>query len=529
LLLLGGSAHAALRAVVVGNNEGTSVLPTLQYADDDALKLALALRQLDPDGRVELLTTLDDETRARQRDEGWVTDEPKPPTKAAVRAALVALAESSDAETTVIFFYAGHGQSGTLLLAGGEQLSGHELRSWLAAIPAARRFAFIDACRAQSLFSDRGGFAPAIAAAEEDARAVRLALITAATSQSPAGENAQLRAGYFSHVLTSGLMGSADVDGDGAVRFDELAAFVTLHTQRFSATRPWFEAPQGMLEEPVVRPANARQGLAWGAGVIGRQVVRGSAGTLLAEAHPGRSAGLKLALPAGLYRLEDWSTAPPAESTFEVRAGAFTAVDGVTAAPGERGTDYPTAESGFAEAFTEQVVRSWSTAFSAGQSAGSRAPVRLALDLSFAPSSGGFVSAFSWGLSAGIAARIGRFEAGALVDGLLADSGSGSERHFGVLVRGGYALPDFWLLAPRVDLLAGLRLWQFTAPDGRTGVDPTVPTFGAQASMDLLVGAGVRVTAGVRGELALPTVDAARAPVGTAVGVLGVRWLSPSG
>src|SRR5262249_52790901 len=158
------------------------------------------------------------------------------------------------------------------------------------------------------------------------------------------------------------------------------------------------------------------------------------------------------------------------------------------------------------------AVRSWATAYSAGLTSSARRGPRVAFDLAFTPSSGGFVTAFTWGLSLGAAVRLGRFEVGATVDGQLADASDGDERHLGLLLRGGLALPERRILSPRVDLLAGLRLWQFDAADGRVGVDPTVPTFAAQLSLDVLLGAGLRATVGLRGELALPSIDGARTP-----------------
>jgi hypothetical protein len=529
LVLLAPSARAELLAVVVGSNAGSELLPTLRYADDDALKLAALLRQLDPAATVEVLVRPDDDTRVRLSGTPFWEAGVHPPKKLEVRQALARLAGLGRPDATLLFFYAGHGQTGSLLLEGGEQLSGHELKAWLAQVPAARRFAFIDACRAQSLFSERGGFAEAISAADDEAASAPLASITAATSQSPAGENELLKAGYFSHVLTSGLAGAADVDQDRVVRFDELAAFVTLHTQRFSATRPWFEAPEGMLQAPVVSLGTARQGLQWRAGLIGRQVVRTRDELLIAEAHPGQAPGLLLALPPGLYTLEDWSSTPPASSSIEVHAGAFTLADGLSPAPSQRGSEYPTGESGFEAPFTAAAVRSWATAYSAGQTGTPRRGTRLAVDFGFAPSSGGFVGAFSWGLAAGLAARLQRFEVGAVLDGQLADTAAGAERHLGLLARGAWAVADFGLFTPRVDLLAGLRLWHFTAPDGRTGVDWTVPTLGAQLSVDVLLGAGFRASLGVRAELAFPSVDSGRSAYGAVVGLLGVRWLSPAG
>ena len=61
--------------------------------------------------------------------------------------------------------------------------------------------------------------------------------VTAAFSGHSAGEVEALGAGYFSHVLASGLAGAADADGDRLVSFGELAAFVAYNTDRLGASR----------------------------------------------------------------------------------------------------------------------------------------------------------------------------------------------------------------------------------------------------------------------------------------------------
>jgi len=264
-------------AVIVGYNGAQAGLPALRFADDDAVRFSLLLSGFAPDGgggRVTLLVRLDDETRRGLATAGLAATPAGPPTRAAVMRAIAEVGRALAARPagapppTFYFIYAGHGLHGRILLepeAGTEAaLTGHELRAAIAelgrAAPALRAYLFIDACRSQSLFTERGGGAEAIGpdlsadvgALEQRAGAVSIGVLTAAAASQTTGEVRALGAGYFSHVLASGLAGAADADGDELVTFAELAAFVAYNTERLGAQRPWFSPQAGELGAPVV-------------------------------------------------------------------------------------------------------------------------------------------------------------------------------------------------------------------------------------------------------------------------------------
>ena len=258
-----GGARAAARpaaddiyAVVVGYNGAQAGLPTLRFADDDAVRFSRLLSAFASDGgagRVTLLTRLDDETRRGLATAGIGATPAGPPTRGAVLRAIAEVQRALAARPagapppTFYFVYAGHGLHGRILLepeAGGEAaLTGHELRAAIAelarAAPALRSYVFIDACRSQSLFTERGAegaeaigpdLSADVAALERRADTAAIGVLTAASAGQTTGEVRALGAGYFSHVLSSGLAGAADADGDEVVTFAELAAFVAYNT-----------------------------------------------------------------------------------------------------------------------------------------------------------------------------------------------------------------------------------------------------------------------------------------------------------
>jgi hypothetical protein len=320
-------------AVIVGYNGAAEGLPGLRFADDDAVRFSLLLSGFAPDAagaRVALLTRVDEESRRGLTAAGLVVRPTGPPTRSALQAALADVGRALAARPpgapppTFYFVYAGHGLAGRILLEpeAGEAttgLTGHELQAAVAelgrAAPGLRSYLFLDACRSQSLFTERGGdggaaLGPDLSAEIEAlerraaATASSIGVLTAAFAGKSAGEVRALGAGYFSHVLASGLAGAADADGDERVTFAELAAFVAYNTERLGAQRPWFSPPGGELGAPVVDLRGARARLELTEAPAGRYLIEAAGGRpILAEAVKGERHTLRLALPPGRYRI----------------------------------------------------------------------------------------------------------------------------------------------------------------------------------------------------------------------------------
>jgi hypothetical protein len=442
------SRAADVYAVVVGYNGARDGLPTLRFADDDAVRFSLLLAGL-AEGRAErvrLLATLDADTARGLERAGLRATPAGPPTRAALRAAFddvaraLAARPAGAAPPTFYFVYAGHGLRGRILLepeAGADAaLTGHELRAAVAelarAAPGLRAYVFLDACRSQSLFTERGevdaGPGPDLSAEvnalEARTEAARIGVLTAAFSGHAAGEVKALGAGYFSHVLASGLAGAADADGDRLVSFAELAAFVAYNTDRLGAQRPWFSPPDGDLAATTVDLRGARTLLELSAAPAGRYLVEAASGRpILAEAVKGERP-LRLALPAGRYRVLRTSGREPARAA-EVELVANAPLDLARSAWTEaptlaRGGDEaePAAAdepAAFASAFGPEAVATLRAAFDAGREPAhaprdARHAVSLAATVAGAPLSLGGVEL---GASARYRRRLGRAFVGA--------------------------------------------------------------------------------------------------------------------
>mgnify|MGYP000085464441 CR=1 FL=1 len=247
--------------------------PPLRFSDDDGARFFDLFSAFG--ARVEILTTMDEET---QRLFPELVGRTRAPTRERLDTALAATFaairqdRTEGLPTEFIFIYSGHGKVegglGRLALADG-YLSREELfRRVIAASPADYNHIIIDACHAYFMVMPKGpwrddaGPAAALRALgaflEEPELALHpttgMLLSTAGTGEVHEWE--RLRAGVFSHELRTGLLGPADVDGDGAITYGELDAFVTAANVGVSNPRARIDlfarAPRQNLRHPLL-------------------------------------------------------------------------------------------------------------------------------------------------------------------------------------------------------------------------------------------------------------------------------------
>ncbi len=222
-------------ALIVGANQSVDAnLAPLKYADDDAARYLDLFRLLG--ARTYLLTRLDDNTRRLHPQAVAEAEEPK---RAHFDRAVeqleqaVAQASSRGVETIVYLVYAGHGNvtngQGYITLED-TRITGAELAQIVKRIPATRVHVIVDACASYFLAYSRGpggerraleGFRAS--ALTED---TRVGVLLSTSSARESHEWDAFQGGVFSHEVRSGLYGAADANGDGAVSYREIAAFV---------------------------------------------------------------------------------------------------------------------------------------------------------------------------------------------------------------------------------------------------------------------------------------------------------------
>ena len=549
---------ADVYAIVIGYNGGGPGLPTLRFADDDAVRFSLLLRGLDAGGRparLWLLTELDAETESGLARAGLTARPDAPPTRAALSAALADVASAlarrppGAPDPLLYVIYAGHGLQGRILLkpdgAPEAAITGHELRAAVAELarvaPNLRTFLFLDACRSQSLFTERGAdsdLGPDLTAQaselERRADEVHIGVLTAAASGKPAGEVGDLGAGYFSHVLASGLAGAADADGDEVVSFGELVAFVAFNTERLTGQRPWFAPPGGDLRVPAIDLRGRRARLDLSGAPAGRYLIAAGTGRpIFAEAYNSGRTPLRLALPAGRYRIVRGAAAGPAQQTdVDLRPGERLDLgraawaDGAATGSRARGGNEDGAPS-FESAFTPEVVSTLVAGFDAGRSPVSpreSPPHTLGVAFAVAAAPLGLPGA-ELGLSVRYRLRLGAWFAGARAE--LARSTHDQA--------GSYTLDRYaaWLEAgPRWAARAGVELTLFVAAgggpvvrrasDGPTAGDSFAPAVAAGASADVRLHAAWRAFVDLRYAAQWVSIDGTRRAWGAAAAAAGV-------
>lgn len=230
-------AAPATFALVIGVNQSVDTnAAVLRYADDDAVRFRDLFRTVGASAH--LLTRMDASTR-RLYPTAAADVAPRAQElrrEVAEVAAEVAAARRSGRHTVFYLVYAGHGAAGDdggYVTLEDDRLGGPDLlKRIIDPVNAAETHVIVDACHSFFLVLDRGpgagrrralsGFVQLGAIARR--RDIGLLLSTSSARESH--EWAAFQAGVFSHEVRSGLYGAADADGDGAISYTEIAAFI---------------------------------------------------------------------------------------------------------------------------------------------------------------------------------------------------------------------------------------------------------------------------------------------------------------
>jgi hypothetical protein len=325
-------------ALIVANNGSVDegVAP-LRYADDDGARYYETFSSLADE--VRLLTVLDADS---QRVFPKVAPKTLPPTRrqlaatVAELAAAVARDRAAGERPQVYLVFTGHGNvdasgEGYLSLSDGKLRRSELYREVLRPLEGASTHLIIDACHAYFMVRSRGGPQDdrsgqtlddeldaylTRSAGESSGLPSTVGVILSTSGTAEVHEWSKLRAGVFSHQLRSGLLGAADVDGDGAVGYLELEAF--LAAANAGVTNPkarisvYAQAPAQDLSTPLVRLSDFDDAatLELPEGVRGRFHVEDARGVRYADMNVDGSRPTTLALlraptGGGAYYLRD--------------------------------------------------------------------------------------------------------------------------------------------------------------------------------------------------------------------------------
>ncbi|WP_437925675.1 caspase family protein [Sorangium sp. So ce291] len=230
-LVVASAAPAEARverfAVLIGNNAGDKGEVELRYAEDDAAKMHDVLKDLGgfPPANLVLLRSEGADTVRRT----LITMNDR------VRAAM----SSPDTDVLYLVYYSGHADGNALHL-GPAPLSLTEFEQLVRGSAASARLLIVDSCRSGALTRAKGGTSAPPFVIRLDQRLAGQGMVTLASSSGneDAQESDELKGSFFTHALVSGLLGTADVDRDGAVSLEEAYRHAYESTLR-ATSRTW--------------------------------------------------------------------------------------------------------------------------------------------------------------------------------------------------------------------------------------------------------------------------------------------------
>lgn len=418
-LLLTLALQPVDRLVIVVGHNASPDRPALRFADDDA---ARTFELLAPGAAwATLLTTLD---APSQEVFAHLVAVAHPPTQGEVAAAFAEAGRRAEAaraagrRAEVTFVYAGHGDvqdgEGRVHLADGP-LTRSALKAHVGALPAAHRVHLvIDACRSWFLVAGRGPGgqrAPVPAPFAGPAWGERVGLLVSTSGDADSHEWAAIQGGIFSHEVRSALAGGADVDGDGAVRYDEVAAFVANANLGVEAVtyRPevYIRPPAAELNAALFAPAAPRVRLD-----LPREAARWSIsekGLRYADLHKGEGPLAIWLLPQRRYEVRQGAQSWTVQSDTSPIALAALSADPPEVAAATRGEAHRAFEQLFQNPFDPGVLRG----FRLGRDLVAEAPPPVEAEASVLPRVllAGGIATTAGGVVLGLLAADARLEA----------------------------------------------------------------------------------------------------------------------
>jgi uncharacterized caspase-like protein len=315
-LELSAMPHQVRHAVVVGANNGGGVIAPLLYAERDAEKMSEVLVELGGFDE-QMVTVL------------------YGPTAEDLRVALAnqAAIAAQYPDDLFLFYYSGHADAQGLRL-GDDHYYFETLKSDLHQIDSTVRIGVLDACRSGTITRLKGATVGA-SILDSVAPAEGEAWLTASAAEEDAQESDELRGGFFTHYLMSGMRGAADVD-DGVVDLQELYSYtfdrVVVQTGDTDAgpQHPSFDfriAGAGSIAVTDVNKASAK--VLFPADLEGRiSVLKMPDGTQLAELQKPAGRTAEIAVPPGRYLFRRWTGGDLYEVSLGVNDGAVLTVGG---------------------------------------------------------------------------------------------------------------------------------------------------------------------------------------------------------
>ncbi|MET0411004.1 MAG: caspase family protein [Polyangiaceae bacterium] len=220
---LGGNVRRY--AVVIGNDRGGKDETPLRYAESDALKMATVLQQVGGFAAENVVLMRGGDAAAVLRGLIAVNDRIR--------------TQSGGQDSVLLVFYSGHGDRSSLHL-GDSRLDLTAIEQLVRGSSATVRLMILDACHSGALTRVKGGHAapPMTITLNQRLSGEGIVFLTSSSASEEAQESDEIKSAFFTHYLTSGLLGAADQDQDGLVVLKEAYRHAYENTIRASS-RTW--------------------------------------------------------------------------------------------------------------------------------------------------------------------------------------------------------------------------------------------------------------------------------------------------
>lgn len=324
LLLFSGIATAEIRryALVIGANSGDRNEVVLRYAESDAQRMGHIFRTVGGFHPEDVLVLNDVSSTEAQR-------------------VLISLNErirqnsTESVESLLLVFYSGHADADALHLSGS-RLPMAVLRGLVSGSSATARVLVIDACRSGAVTRIKGGRpGPSFnVRLETPLGAQGFAILTSSAAGEDSQESDQLGASFFTHYLSSGLIGAADRNKDGHVTLGEAFSYASERTLAATATtvagpqHPTYRMEIGGRNDLVLtQPGSLSHKLgSLGFPKPGWYLIYSKTGAIVAELQTDEI-GHKLTLEAGQYQITRRGADHLLQGDFQIRPGTITHIN----------------------------------------------------------------------------------------------------------------------------------------------------------------------------------------------------------
>lgn len=140
-------------------------------------------------------------------------------TKKVVLSELLKIIRAAKSDDCIVFFFAGHGEDGYLLMADRKKAYYKELIALLKQTKAQQVYCYIDACYSGSIKKQ-------FDSQDNLLKLSGVNFVMACRENQLAAESRWIGHGFFSQALSKGLNGKADKDGNGLITLQELYNYI---------------------------------------------------------------------------------------------------------------------------------------------------------------------------------------------------------------------------------------------------------------------------------------------------------------